>query len=218
MKHCIFLSVALCCLTAASYAQGSLPGFKEYARFARRGTGVELSVPGKFEVLQSDSACWSPRERKKAGVTPLYSYMLRSEDGDCVAFYPEMSRLITFYLAEVLTKPAYLRESGKLPVGTTLSAYGGAEAHAMMGADSVWVMERKLPEVVRGKYAHATEWYAEKEGGRRVLMLMCFFTEEGYARKQSCYKKFYRSVRYSRDWTYDQEVFDRESLRLYRKR
>lgn len=111
MKHCIFLSVALCCLTAASYAQGSLPGFKEYARFARRGTGVELSVPGKFEVLQSDSACWSPRERKKAGVTPLYSYMLRSEDGDCVAFYPEMSRLITFYLAEVLTKPAYLRES-----------------------------------------------------------------------------------------------------------
>jgi len=70
---------------------------------------------------------------------------------------------------------------------------------------------------VRGRYAYSAEWYAIKDG-RPCLFLMCVLTADGLKRKEVYFERLYRSLGYKRKWTYSQEVFDHETLRLHTKK
>lgn len=213
-----FVLTLLLCVSIEGVAQSLLPDFHRYARFAGRTTGFVVKVPDDFEVVrQGQDACWTPEERKAGGVTPFYNYMLLSDDEECVAFYPDVSALTLAWLGGAKTEPDYIKQTVGSGTREGLTVYATSDADQEFGADSVWLFEKRLPKAVRGRYAYSAEWYAIKDG-RPCLFLMCVLTAEGLKRKEGYFERLYRSVGYKRKWTYSQEVFDRETLRLHTKK
>lgn len=213
-----FVLTLLLCVSIEGVAQSLLPDFHRYARFAGRATGFVMKKPAGFEVVrQGQDACWTPEERKAGGVTPFYNYMLLSEDEECVAFYPDVSALTFAWLGGAKTEPDYIKQAIGSGTRERLTVYAASDADKALGADSVWLFEKPLPEAVRGRYAYSAEWYAIKDG-RPCLFLMCILTTDGLKRKEAYFERLYRSVGYKRKWTYSQEVFDRETLRLHTKK
>lgn len=208
----------LLCVSMEGVAQSLLPDFHRYARFAGRATGFVVKTPDGFGVVQQgQDACWMPKERKTGGVTPFYNYMLLSGDEECVAFYPDVSALTLAWLGGAKTEPDYIKQAIEPGIGEGLTVYVASDAGKAFGADSVWLFEKPLPEAVRGRYAYSAEWYAVKDG-RPCLFLMCVLTADGLKRKEAYFEQLYRSAGYKRKWTYSQEVFDRETLRLHTKK
>ena len=213
-----FVLTLLLCVSIEGVAQSLLPDFHRYTRFAVRATGFVVKVPDDFEVvLQGQDACWTPEERKAGGVTPFYNYMLLSDDEECVAFYPDVSALTFAWLGGAKTEPDYIKQDVGSGTRERLTVYAASDADKALGADSVWLFEKPLPKAVRGRYAYSAEWYAIKDG-RPCLFLMCILTTDGLKRKEAYFERLYRSVGYKRKWTYSQEVFDRETLRLHTKK
>ena len=208
----------LLCVSIEGVAQSLLPDFHKYARFAGRATGFVVKTPDGFEVVQQgQDACWIPEERKAGGVTPFYNYMLLSDDEECVAFYPDVSALTLAWLGGAKTEPDYIKQAVESGTREGLTVYAASDADQEFGADFVWLFEKNLSEAVRGRYAYSAEWYAIKDG-RPCLFLMCVLTAEGLKHKEVYFERLYRSVGYKRKWTYSQEVFDRETLRLHTKK
>lgn len=213
-----FVLTLLLCVSIEGVAQSLLPDFHRYTRFAVRATGFVVKVPDDFEVVrQGQDACWTPEERKAGGVTPFYNYMLLSDDEECVAFYPDVSALTFAWLGGAKTEPDYIKQDVGSGTRERLTVYAASDADKALGADSVWLFEKPLPKAVRGRYAYSAEWYAIKDG-RPCLFLMCILTTDGLKRKEAYFERLYRSVGYKRKWTYSQEVFDRETLRLHTKK
>lgn len=213
-----FVLTLLLCVSIEGVAQSLLPDFHRYARFAVRATGFVVKVPDDFEVVrQGQDACWTPEERKAGGVTPFYNYMLLSDDEECVAFYPDVSALTFAWLGGAKTEPDYIKQAVGSGTRERLTVYAASDADKALGTDSVWLFEKPLPKAVRGRYAYSAEWYAIKDG-RPCLFLMCILTTDGLKRKEAYFERLYRSVGYKRKWTYSQEVFDRETLRLHTKK
>ena len=213
-----FVLTLLLCVSIEGVAQSLLPDFHRYTRFAVRATGFVVKVPDDFEVVrQGQDACWTPEERKAGGVTPFYNYMLLSDDEECVAFYPDVSALTFAWLGGAKTEPDYIKQGVGSGTRERLTVYAASDADKALGADSVWLFEKPLPKAVRGRYAYSAEWYAIKDG-RPCLSLMCILTTDGLKRKEAYFERLYRSVGYKRKWTYSQEVFDRETLRLHTKK
>ena len=214
-----FVLTLLLCVSIEGVAQQSLlPDFHRYTRFAVRATGFVVKVPDDFEVVrQGQDACWTPEERKAGGVAPFYNYMLLSDDEECVAFYPDVSALTFAWLGGAKTEPDYIKQDVGSGTRERLTVYAASDADKALGADSVWLFEKPLPKAVRGRYAYSAEWYAIKDG-RPCLFLMCILTTDGLKRKEAYFERLYRSLGYKRKWTYSQEVFDRETLRLHTKK
>lgn len=213
-----FVLTLLLCVSIEGVAQSLLPDFHRYTRFAGRATGFVMKKPAGFEVVQQgQDACWTPEERKAGGVTPFYNYMLLSDDEECVAFYPDVSALTFAWLGGAKTEPDYIKQAVESGTREGLTVYAASDADQEFGADSVWLFEKNLSEAVRGRYAYSAEWYAIKDG-RPCLFLMCVLTADGLKRKEVYFERLYRSLGYKRKWTYSQEVFDRETLRLHTKK
>ena len=208
----------LLCVSIEGVAQSLLPDFHRYARFAGRATGFVMKTPDGFAVVQQgQDAWWTPKERKACGVTPFYNYMLLADDEGCVALYPDVSALTLAWLGGAKTEPDYIKQAVESGIREGLTVYAASDAGKAFGADSVWLFEKPLPEAVRGRYAYSAEWYAVKDG-RPCLFLMCVLTADGLKRKEDYFERLYRSVGYKRKWTYSQEVFDRETMRLHTKK
>lgn len=216
-------------LLAAGHAeaQDGRTSFASYSRFVSKVFGISWNKPKGFTDLHTDKY-WKPNNSKTS--TLHYNFLFRSEEGDCIVMYPDIS---TLYFP--LQAPKTLDTKHLIAGDLGLSGQSEEVEHGMekrqvvtlkcenskkciFNADTVYICNLPLAIPYDGKYAHCTGIYVCKKN-RPALYFKCFFTNEGEKKKSEYIRRLSKAVGYrKKDWTYNNEQSGKEYYRLYIER